>query len=167
MGNRIKTFRAFGFAVGALLVCSVQAQHPYLDDANTRQPSRDGSLPGISQHGFPRTLAHELSVNTSAEAYSKYHFIDAHGSMFDKFETSMSCQRIPSGLPFTRENSSGARQEKRLRNWTIAIGFAGWFYLGAAKINMVMSWALRISMAGFCKFRLTGERYVGFSTQDM
>ena len=86
MGTKIEVFRAFTLAIGALFVGSAPAQQPYLDAANTRQPSKDASLPSITHHGFPRTLAHELSVGVGAEAYSRYHFIDAHGSMVDKVE---------------------------------------------------------------------------------
>jgi len=75
----------------ACLCTSVSAAQEYMNDANTRTPPRDGSLPSLN-HGFPRTLAHEFDDRPSAAEYSKYHFIDAKGVNFPKVES------IQSGL---------------------------------------------------------------------
>lgn len=71
---------------GAWLSMPTQAlaQRAYLDDSNRRAPPTDYSVDS-ADHGFPRVLVHELAGNVSAEAYSKYHFVDAKGNAFQKF----------------------------------------------------------------------------------
>ena len=61
------------------------ADHPYMDDANKRAPSPNASLPALP-HGFPRTLSHEIKPGVTNEEYSKYDFIDAHGTHFPTIE---------------------------------------------------------------------------------
>jgi hypothetical protein len=72
---------------GAWLCMPNQAlsQRAYLDDSNRRAPPTDYSVDNLD-HGFPRVLVHELSGSVSAEAYSKYHFVDAKGNAFQQFD---------------------------------------------------------------------------------
>jgi hypothetical protein len=69
----------------ALFVCLLArpaiADHYYLDDANPRRATIDGSLPTLHAD-FPRVLTHQLQIGTSAQEYSKYEFITTKGAEF-------------------------------------------------------------------------------------
>lgn len=72
----------------ALVLCiptHAFSQRAYLNDANNRTPTKDWSLDQLN-HGYPRVLVHELAGNVSADAYSRYQFVDAKGNGFKKVE---------------------------------------------------------------------------------
>jgi hypothetical protein len=60
---------------------------PYLDDSNKTAPAADPSLIRFDHHKFPRVHQLELESGASAQAYSKYTFIDLHGVGFGTAET--------------------------------------------------------------------------------
>ena len=64
---------------------AARAEHAYLDDSNKREPSSNPSLPALT-HEFPRVLSHEIKPSVSDEDYSKYQFIDIHGTYFPNVE---------------------------------------------------------------------------------
>ncbi|HEX5786711.1 MAG TPA: hypothetical protein VFY03_00920, partial [Woeseiaceae bacterium] len=87
MFQRVRLIRGIALAAISFGVpAAAFADHPWLDDANRRSPTADASLDKLS-HGYPRVLVHEFVSGVSAEAYSKYDFVDAHGTHFETFET--------------------------------------------------------------------------------
>lgn len=86
MTNINTLYRAVAIAVMVVMVPThALAERIYLDDANVRKPVEDPSVPKLD-HDFPRTLAHEFAGSATDEAFSKYNFIDAHGTFFSNVE---------------------------------------------------------------------------------
>jgi len=77
-------FMLLAVLAGGLVSTPATAQ-VYMNDANTRTPPRDPSVPNITDN-FPRILAHEFIGNASAAEYAKYQFIDAKGINFPRIE---------------------------------------------------------------------------------
>ena len=67
---------------GLGLSVSCWAAQPYMDDSNETVPAADGAT-STQEHLYPRIYAHENFGGLSAQALSKYQFIDIHGTGFD------------------------------------------------------------------------------------
>jgi len=109
-------------SLGVSLSC--WAAQPYMDDSNKSVPPADGA-PSTQEHLYPRIYAHENFGGLSAQALSKYQFIDIHGTGFDTIGT------IPGFAPDTmvlRQISGRAYQgwaQKDLCHVTMGVAFAG------------------------------------------
>ena len=80
------TLLGFCVVVSSLVGEPVSAQWAHLDDANEPVAPPPSALPSFEHHQFPRTLMHELQGPTTNAEYGKYHFIDGHGSVFQRVE---------------------------------------------------------------------------------
>ena len=111
-----------GFTLTILLpVATASAGPAYMNDANTRSPSNDSSVPRL-RDDFPRTLAHEFTGKQSDAEYSKYMFIDAKGGNFPRIESIQN--KLSPQTKMLRHISARAYQNWNYAECTISGGLA-------------------------------------------
>lgn len=106
---------------GSVFGTAYSAQ-PYLDDANPTKATASGTgLPSLGQHDFPRTHILEVDPDVTPDELSKYQFIDAHASGFDKIR---SAQNYSPQTMVLRHISARAYQGYAYKNCQITGGVA-------------------------------------------